>query len=207
MEAKSVDEPPVGEEWQYEPKWDGFRCLAFRDDDEVYLQSKSGRPLARYFPDLVATLQQVSAMKFVLDGEIVIPLRGRLSFDELLMRIHPAESRVRKLADAHPATYVVFDLLLDERGQSLLKAPLAKRRVRLEAFASRYLRGVPHIKLSPKSDDLKVAKGWLRATGGNLDGIIAKQIVLDLARAASGVTRTQDVTPKLLGISFHGTTS
>jgi ATP-dependent DNA ligase len=179
MEAESVDEPPVGEEWQYEPKWDGFRCLAFRDGDKVYLQSKSGRPLARYFPDLVGTLQSIGAKKFVLDGEIVIPLRGRLSFDELLLRIHPAESRVRKLADAHPATFVAFDLVLDERGESLLKTPLAKRRIRLERFAKRYLQGVTHIKLSPRSDDLKVAKGWLRASGGNLDGIIAKQTDLD----------------------------
>jgi ATP-dependent DNA ligase len=179
MEAESVDEPPVGDQWQYEPKWDGFRCLAFRDGDKVYLQSKSGRPLVRYFPDLVDALKSVGAKKFVLDGEIVIPLRGRLSFDELLMRIHPAESRVRKLADAHPATYVVFDVLLDERGKSLLKDPLIKRRARLEAFARRFLRDVPHIKLSPKSDDRKVAKGWLRATGGNLDGIIAKLIDLD----------------------------
>jgi ATP-dependent DNA ligase len=179
MEAESVDEPPVGEQWQYEPKWDGFRCLAFRDGDKVYLQSKSGRPLARYFPDLVDALKSVGAKKFVLDGEIVIPLRGRLSFDELLMRIHPAETRVRKLADAHPATYVVFDLLLGERGQLLLKTTLAKRRIRLEAFANRYLQDIPQVKLSPRSDDLKVAKGWLRATGGNLDGIIAKQTDLD----------------------------
>jgi ATP-dependent DNA ligase len=110
MEALSVDEPPVGEQWQYEPKWDGFRCLAFRDDDVISLQSKSGRPLARYFPDVVESLRTLRARRFVLDGEIVIPVGGRLSFDELLLRVHPAASRVRKLAAEHPAMLIVFDL-------------------------------------------------------------------------------------------------
>ncbi len=112
MEALSVDDIPVGHEWQYEPKWDGFRCLAFRDGDEIQLQSKSGQPLARYFPDLVESLLRLKAKKFVLDGEIVIPIAGRLSFDELLLRVHPAASRVRKLAAEHPAMFIVFDLLV-----------------------------------------------------------------------------------------------
>src|SRR4051812_545901 len=90
MEAESVDEVPVGDQWQYEPKWDGFRCLAFRDGDQVELQSKAGKPLGRYFPDLVESLRKLRARKFVLDGEIVIPIEGRLSFDDLLMRVHPA---------------------------------------------------------------------------------------------------------------------
>src|SRR4051812_48402026 len=98
MDAQSVARLPEGEEWQYEPKWDGFRCLVFRDGDEVELQSKSGQPLGRYFPELVASLRTLPARGFVLDGEIVIPVEDRLSFDELLLRIHPAESRVRKLA-------------------------------------------------------------------------------------------------------------
>src|SRR5262249_44452890 len=102
MEALAVDEVPRGDQWQYEPKWDGFRCLAFRDGDQVYLQSKSGQPLARYFPDLVDSLSALRARRLVLDGEIVIPVSGRLSFDELLMRIHPAASRVRALAESHP---------------------------------------------------------------------------------------------------------
>src|SRR5437870_5591146 len=113
MEAKSVQEPPVGPEWQYEPKWDGFRCLVFRDEDEVSLQSKSGQPLARYFPDLVDALKGMKARRFVLDTEVVIPIAGRLSFDDLLMRVHPAASRVKKLAAEHPAMLVVFDLLAD----------------------------------------------------------------------------------------------
>src|SRR5437762_9763169 len=138
MEALSVDEIPTGDEWEYEPKWDGFRCIAFRDGDKIELQSKAGQPLARYFPDLVAALLQLKAKKFVLDGEIVIPIAGRLSFDELLLRIHPAASRVKKLAAEHPATYVVFDLLADERGKSLLEKTLAERRPKLERFAERY---------------------------------------------------------------------
>jgi ATP-dependent DNA ligase len=178
MEALLVDEPPVGHAWQYEPKWDGFRCLAFRDGKDVFLQSKSGQPLARYFPDLVATLQLIGAKRFVLDGEIVIPIAGRLSFDDLLLRIHPAASRARKLAAEHPALYVVFDLLLNERGQSLLKEPLAERRGRLEKFAARFLSGHDDLRLSPASNDLATAKKWFKAVGGNLDGIVAKRLDL-----------------------------
>jgi len=102
MEAKSVEQLPSGANWQYEPKWDGFRCLAFRDGDRVVLQSKSGQPLARYFPELVDALLHLKAKQFVLDGEIVVPIKGRLSFDDLLMRIHPAASRIKKLADETP---------------------------------------------------------------------------------------------------------
>src|SRR3954466_5005304 len=124
MEALSVDEIPTGSEWQYEPKWDGFRCIAFRDGNKVELQSKSGQPLARYFPEVVAALLALKAKHFVLDGEIVVPVAGRLSFDELLMRIHPAASRVKKLAAEHPATFIVFDFLASERGKSLLDETL-----------------------------------------------------------------------------------
>src|SRR3954465_8817303 len=94
MEALSVSEIPRGPEWQFEPKWDGFRAIAFRDGDTVELQSKSGQPLARYFPEVVGALRGLKARKFVLDGEIVVPVGGRLSFDDLLQRIHPAESRI-----------------------------------------------------------------------------------------------------------------
>src|SRR5712671_2977976 len=124
MEAKSVVQLPSGADWQYEPKWDGFRCLAFRDGDDVFLQSKSGQPLGRYFPDLVESLRSLRARKFVLDGEIVIPVAGRLSFDELLLRVHPAASRVQKLASEHPAMLIVFDLLANERGRSLVDESL-----------------------------------------------------------------------------------
>src|SRR6185503_12475768 len=98
MEAKSVDEIPIGDNWQYEPKWDGFRCIAFRDGAKVYLQSKAGQPLARYFPDVVEALARLPSNKFVIDGELAIPIGSRLSFDELQLRLHPAASRVQKLA-------------------------------------------------------------------------------------------------------------
>src|SRR3954447_7740897 len=135
MEAKSVDEIPVGPEWQYEPKWDGFRCIAFRDGADVYLQSKAGQPLARYFPDVVENLRKLWAGRFVIDGELAIPVGGKLSFDELQLRLHPAASRVQKLAAAHPALFVVFDLLGDANGKSLLGLPLRERRQQLEKFA------------------------------------------------------------------------
>jgi ATP-dependent DNA ligase len=175
MEAKSVDTIPAGPEWQYEPKWDGFRCLAFRDGDEIALQSKAGEPLARYFPEMVEALREVSAKKFVLDGEIVIPRGSSVSFDDLLMRIHPAESRVRKLAAETPALLIVFDLLVDERGTSLVDRSLEERRQRLEKFAARYLKGHPRIALSPCTDDPRMAMRWFEATRGALDGVIAKR--------------------------------
>src|SRR5262245_7988416 len=106
MEAATTDELPEGGEWQYEPKWDGFRCITFRDGDSIRLQSKAGKPLERYFPELLEMVKSISANKFVLDGEIVVPVAGRLSFDDLLMRVHPAESRVRALAKSHPAKLV-----------------------------------------------------------------------------------------------------
>ncbi len=175
MEARSREVLPVGPEWQYEPKWDGFRCLAFRDGDVVYLQSKAGQPLARYFPELVEVLRSVGAKKFVLDGEIVVPVEDKLSFDELLLRVHPAESRIRKLAAESPAMLIVFDLLADERGKSLLKLDLAARRQRLEKFAAKYLKKAPSIRLSPAARDIATARRWFKSAGGTLDGVIAKR--------------------------------
>src|SRR5690606_3430658 len=128
MEALTVEEVPVGDGWGYEPKWDGFRCLAFRDGDAVELRSKSNKPLARYFPDVVAALRELRASRFILDGEIVIPFEDRLSFEQLLMRIHPAASRVQKLASATPAVFVAFDLLLSNRGSPVVERPLSERR-------------------------------------------------------------------------------
>ena len=158
MEALSVATIPTGPEWQYEPKWDGFRCLAFRDGDKVALQSKAGEPLERYFPEMVEALLDVKAQRFVLDGELVIPSGKALSFDHLLMRIHPAESRVRKLSVETPAMLIVFDLLVDEKGASLVDLPLEERRKRLEAFAAKHLRDLPRIRISPAADDPRVAK-------------------------------------------------
>src|SRR5882757_1161081 len=117
MEAKSVDEIPTGTEWQYEPKWDGFRSLVFRDGNTVELQSKSGQPLTRYFPELVEAIHRLKAKQFVFDGEIVVPSGGTFSFDSLLQRIHPAQSRIEKLAKETPALLIVFDLLVDGKGR------------------------------------------------------------------------------------------
>jgi len=174
MEARSVEDIPVGDEWQYEPKWDGFRCLAFRDGDKIYLQSKAGQPLARYFPDVVEQLQRLTSKRFVLDGELAIPVGGRLSFDELQLRLHPAASRVQKLAAAHPALFIVFDLLADTDGKSLLRLSLRERRKQLEKFARVNLKAKSRVRLSPATTDLARAKKWFEKTGGNLDGLIAK---------------------------------
>src|SRR6185295_7103983 len=130
MEARSAERIPGGEGWLYEPKWDGFRCLAFRRGKTVALQSKSGQPLDRYFPELVEAFLSLPAAAFVLDGEIVIRGKTGLDFDALLQRIHPAESRIRKLARETPASYYAFDLLVDDKRKSLVPLPLEKRRER-----------------------------------------------------------------------------
>jgi ATP-dependent DNA ligase len=176
MEANTAAEIPTGENWQYEPKWDGFRCLAFRDGDTVELRSKSNQPLARYFPELVAALQALKPNHFVLDGEIAIQINGELSFDDLLMRIHPAESRIRKLAAETPSTYYVFDLLVDDHNRLLTDQPLKERRPLLEHFAERYFEG--SIQLSPATSSTASARRWLRTAGGPLDGIVAKRLDL-----------------------------
>ena len=182
MEARSVEEIPTGDEWQYEPKWDGFRCLVFRDRDKIYLQSKNGQPLARYFPDVADNLvTTVTEKQFILDGELVIPVGGALSFDELQLRLHPAASRVQKLAAAHPAVYIIFDLL-SENGKSCMKLPLRNRREHLERFARSNLRSAKNIRLSPATTDYGIATDWFRKSGHDLDGIVAKR--LDAAYAA-----------------------
>jgi ATP-dependent DNA ligase len=175
MESRSIDEIPSPPGWQYEPKWDGFRCLAFRDDDNIYLQSKAGQPLARYFPDIVEALSKLPAKRFVLDGELAIPVNGALSFDELQLRLHPAASRVAKLAKAHPAIFIVFDLLGQDR-ESFLKKPLRERRKLLEKSARENLRSSKAVRLSPATTKLEQAKKWFEKAGGDLDGVIAKKI-------------------------------
>ena len=178
MEARLVDELPVGDDWQYEPKWDGFRCVAFREGDKVDLMSKAGKPLTRYFPELVELLQQVRAKRFVLDGEIVVPKDGALSFDELLLRIHPAASRIKKLADESPASLIVFDLLVDAKGKSLVSLPLTERRAALETFVSAEVPASSRVMLSPATTTMTTVKRWFRSVGGGLDGVIAKQLDL-----------------------------
>jgi ATP-dependent DNA ligase len=174
IEARPVAELPEGERWRYEPKWDGFRCLAFRDGDHIELRSKSGQPLARYFPDVATALLALKPKRFALDGEVVIPIERRLSFEALQLRLHPAESRVRKLAAEHPAVYVAFDLLEDASGRTLLDKPFAERRRALEAFFTKQAPN-PAVRLSPSTANRDAALGWLDSLVGEIDGIIAKR--------------------------------
>lgn len=160
MEAKLAEDLPIEPGWRFEPKWDGCRCLAFRAGDEVELRAKSGKPLGRYFPDVVAALKALPIDRFIVDGELTIAVNARLSFDALQTRLHPAESRVRKLAADTPATLVLFDCLVDEEGGSLIDAPLTKRRSQLEALFKRF-KHAPAVQLSPVTDDLDEARGWL----------------------------------------------
>ncbi len=176
MEARIASNIPSGPEWEYEPKWDGFRCLAFRSGDEVELQSKAGQPLTRYFPEVVATLRALKPAKFVLDGEIILTVEGKLSFDDLLQRIHPAASRIEKLSRERPCQFVVFDLLVDEHGESLIARPLAERRQALEHFDGKYLAANETIGLSAMTREFGIAQQWLLQTRGQLDGVIAKRL-------------------------------
>ena len=177
MEALLVSEIPEGENWEYEPKWDGFRCLAFRDGKTLELQSKSGQSLGRYFPEIVEALLTLKASKFVLDGELVIPVKAGLSFDDLLQRIHPAASRVARLSKETPAHFIVFDLLVDEAGKAIHELPLSKRREKLESFAKKNL-VKKSIELSPKTKNVTLARKWLSTSGIKLDGVIAKRLDL-----------------------------
>jgi ATP-dependent DNA ligase len=195
-EAKSVESLPPESGWLYEPKWDGFRCLAFRQGDEVVLQSKAGQPLGRYFPEIVAALLALSARKFVLDGEIVVRSGAGLDFDALLQRIHPAASRIQRLSQEMPATYMVFDLLVDSKGRSLAAKPLSARRMALQEFAaaniltgdepdgksSKKIRSQTtlnseRILLSPASSDFATAEKWMReGAASGWDGVVAKRL-------------------------------
>ncbi|MFI5228098.1 MAG: ATP-dependent DNA ligase [Gemmatimonadales bacterium] len=184
MEARVVDELPVGPTWQYEPKWDGFRCLAFRDGSRVELRSKSGQSLTRYFPEVAAAVLAVDARRFVVDGELVVPQASGFSFDALLQRIHPAKSRVDRLARETPAAYLVFDLLVDARGMKLSVKPLSERRERLAEFFDAAVgrsSQAAGLALSPATRSITDARGWLSGRSGT-DGVVAKR--LDLAYAS-----------------------
>ena len=176
MEAKLVSELPTTGRWQFEPKWDGFRCVIFRHGAEVILQAKSGKPLTRYFPEIVAAIAGLKPKRFVLDGELLIPVGKILSFDALQMRLHPAQSRIDRLAKETPALFMAFDLLEDESGKNFQPQDLSTRRAALDAFFAR-IGHQPRLRLSPFSRKLNEAKAWLgRAGGGALDGVIAKPL-------------------------------
>jgi ATP-dependent DNA ligase len=178
MEARSVDAIPHGDEWQYEPKWDGFRCLLSRRGKLIDLRSKSGEDLARYFPELVQAALALKATSFLLDGEIVVPHGRSFSFDDLLERIHPAASRVKKLSLETPALFLAFDLLSSAATRNLSAQPLSKRRPALEAFARQQFKSSRTFRLSPATASFAVAKKWLARAGGGIDGVIAKRVDL-----------------------------
>jgi len=175
MEARTAETLPEGRGWQFEPKWDGFRCLAYKDGPRAVLMAKSGKPLTDFFPEIVAGLKALPAARFVADGELVIAVGNRLSFDALQMRLHPAESRRRKLAAQTPALLVVFDLLADEK-KDLTGALLPERRVALEKLFASFPAG-SSFRLSPYTRKPATAKSWLNLAGrGALDGVIAKPL-------------------------------
>jgi len=175
MEAKLAPTLPEGPGWLFEPKWDGFRCLAFRAGDEVELRAKSGKPLGRYFPDVVAALRGLPGDRFVVDGELTIAVEGALSFEALQMRLHPAASRVARLAAETPAALVLFDCLMDPLGRSMVETPLRSRRAELKALFTR--QGRPRVmRLSPATEDRCEAEAWLARAGGDLDGVMAKRL-------------------------------
>jgi ATP-dependent DNA ligase len=176
-EARTAHEIPVGADWQYEPKWDGFRCLAFRDGQELELQSKAMKPLTRYFPEVAANLRRLEARHFVFDGELVVVSGRLLSFERLLERIHPAASRVRRLSSEHPAALIVFDLLAVGPEGRLSSEPLRARRAALERFAAESLTETPGVLLSPATTDVEQARAWFRGADG-IDGVMAKRLDL-----------------------------
>jgi ATP-dependent DNA ligase len=173
MLSHSADALPEGDGWQFEPKWDGFRTLVFRDGDEIVLQSRDSRPMNRYFPELIDPLAAALPERCVLDGEIVIVGEGGLDFEALLLRIHPAASRVKLLAEQSPASYVAWDILAlgDE---DLRSVPLSERRASLE----KALAGAPPpVHLSPATRDRALAEDWFqRFEGAGLDGVMAKRL-------------------------------
>jgi ATP-dependent DNA ligase len=176
MDALLTADIPAGEGWQYEPKWDGFRTLVFRDGAKVDLISKKGQPLGRYFPEVVEAVGELGATKFVVDGELVVPEGKGLSFDAILQRIHPSESRIRKLPHETPAVLILFDMLVDTEGKLLAEKPLEERREALEGFAKKFLKRNQKIVLSPAGRDIKLARRWLSGVGATLDGVIAKRL-------------------------------
>ena len=177
MEAKSVPALPVGANWVYEPKWDGFRCLALKNGDDIVLQGKSGKPLGRYFPEIAKAIASIKMQRLALDGEIIIRIDGELSFDALQMRLHPADSRIAKLSSETPASFTAFDTLLGTDGKDISKAPFQKRRADLGKISVKFTD--ERVTLTKQTASLKTAQGWLETGFAGTDGVIAKRIDLD----------------------------
>lgn len=175
MEARSAEALPTDGGWQFEPKWDGFRCLAFRAGAAVELRAKSGKSLTRYFPEVAARLAALKADPFAIDGELTIAVGRAFSFEALQIRLHPAESRVRRLAAETPAKLMAFDCLLGARGESLLAAPLTRRRAALERFY-RAVDDDSAVELTPFTRERATAQGWLDRLKANLDGVVCKRL-------------------------------
>ena len=173
MEALLAAELPEGDGWQYEPKWDGFRCIARRDGDVIEMISRSGKPLGRYFPEVIETLGRIEEKRFILDGELILSLADRLDFEALQMRLHPAESRVQRLAKETPAGLMLFDHL-QAGSKSFDEKPLVDRRAALETFYAK--NAVDGLLLSPATTDRGIALDWLKRSGGALDGVVAKRL-------------------------------
>src|ERR1051325_7123053 len=168
MLAKRVSELPTSGEWIFEPKWDGFRALIFRDGDEILIQSRDEKPLNRYFPELAAPIRAQLPARCVLDSEIVVARDGALDFEALQMRIHPAASRVKMLAGQTPASIVAFDLL-SEANEDLRRTPFQLRRQKLESMLSS---AAPPIHLTPATTERSIAADWFRRfEGAGLDGV------------------------------------
>ena len=191
MEAKLQPRLPQGREWTYEPKWDGFRCLAFRQGGAVLLQAKSGKPLTRYFPEVAERLRAVAPDRFVADGELLVAGRGGFSFDALQMRLHPAESRVRRLARETPATLMLFDLLVAPGGRDVSAGPLEARRAALQAFVA--AAAEPSLQLSPHTEDLAAARAWLAQGGPSVDGVMAKRLEAPYAPGERAMVKVKRV--------------
>jgi ATP-dependent DNA ligase len=211
MEAVSAASLPEGPGWQYEPKWDGFRCLAFKDGQKVELHSKSAKLLTAHFPEIADALRALKSPTFLLDGELVIPVNGVLSFDHLLARFSRSGGGSRQHAAECPAVLFVFDILADGP-DPLAGEPLSARRDRLERFADEYLdadKGA--IRLSPATTDIEVARKWLALAGTSLDGVVAKRLDLQYQPGASKgmlkIKRLRTVDCVVGGIIYGGSKS
>lgn len=176
MEAKSVPGLPSGGNWIYEPKWDGFRCLAIKNGKDVRLQGKSGKPLDRYFPEVVQAIAAVNQPRFIIDGEIIIRIDGKLSFDALQMRLHPAASRIAKLSRKTPASFTAFDALIDEKGADIGGKDFRERRKALGKILGRAK--LESITLTKQTSELETAQKWLDDGFAGTDGVIAKRLDL-----------------------------